>query len=999
MGLYRIGKMGLFATTIVLCLFTLGILGLTAPAWGNEQVATTAIDGDDQPQAINTDDTTWAWECNPDDQSANETADNPQVTTVDVNEVITNYMPQETLIPVEQVLLNKNKISLTPRGSENLTVSISPFNATNQNVTWSSGDTNIATITQGGKVEAIGTGETTITVTTEDGGFEAFCTVEVYNDFTVDIQDLTLMSIIRKEINKEQGRISRSDALGVTSLDLRYKGISNFTGLNHFSNLTHLDLSFNRVQDLGFLADMSNLTELNLWGNQIKDISVLAGLSNLSSLSLGQNQIKSIRALSGLTNLTHLDLAGNQISNIGSLAGLTRLKTLRLQCNRIQDISPLVTNNNNGGFLVDPDEWEHPEIYLVYNYLDISEDSQNAQDIQSLLDKGVSVLYFPQEEAPLVLEPTKIGTVCVVIDNIVDARSQMGLDKADIVYETAVAPGVSRFLAVFDLNKPIGEIGPVRSARRQLVELAAGYKGTFAHCGGSYDSLAFIPEVPIMDFDEIYGSGGYFYRQPKWEPPYNLYTDEDHLLNGIQDRGGEVIAAQMGLPVGDMEGGSSAEQAAVRFYGQKQDTIFSWDAATAKYTRSVNGRNTCTADGTAISADNVIIMFAPHKRYFSNEVQEWVVSAELIGTGTALFYRDGKVWEGLWQKASAGSPVTFTVNNDPMQFKSGHTWIMVDEGLSINSIEPAGGQNNVSVQSSIIIDFTLPIAPGNNYDNIMLTDDRSNIVEINKSIEGKRLTIDPVADLAVKTTYKISIPSGALAFKDDDQGFCMAQGFVSSFTTRGEYDYTLTLGKGWSLISLPRKAELIQSQEEDVEAWLSYALKEGRLLWLYDQDEINNELNNPASAVYIKAFRPTELGFRWEMDNKPQDMFATKKLSAGWNLISTGTHTNLRNILSSLRYEGGSGLTQVFAPNYFNQNKRSDYYTNWGSPLLDITDWVADNLMYPFDGYWVYLRGPDRDYSTVIDLNPGVTVKPKPPTRPGPIGGGGESGSPPSVDS
>ncbi len=77
-GLYGMGKKGLFAAIIVLCFFTAGILGLTAPAWGNEQVATTAIDGDDQPQAINTDDTTWAWECNPDDQSANETADNPQ---------------------------------------------------------------------------------------------------------------------------------------------------------------------------------------------------------------------------------------------------------------------------------------------------------------------------------------------------------------------------------------------------------------------------------------------------------------------------------------------------------------------------------------------------------------------------------------------------------------------------------------------------------------------------------------------------------------------------------------------------------------------------------------------------------------------------------------------------------------------------------------------------------------------------------------------------------
>lgn len=49
--------------------------------------------------------------------------------------------------------------------------SLIPPNASNQNVTWSSSDTNVATIDTDGKITAISGGSSTITVTTEDGGF------------------------------------------------------------------------------------------------------------------------------------------------------------------------------------------------------------------------------------------------------------------------------------------------------------------------------------------------------------------------------------------------------------------------------------------------------------------------------------------------------------------------------------------------------------------------------------------------------------------------------------------------------------------------------------------------------------------------------------------------------------------------------------------------------------------------------------------------------------
>ena len=59
-----------------------------------------------------------------------------------------------------------------------LTATVSPSDATNKNVTWSSTDDSVATVTNGA-VHAVAPGSATIKVTTSDGGFVASCTVTV----------------------------------------------------------------------------------------------------------------------------------------------------------------------------------------------------------------------------------------------------------------------------------------------------------------------------------------------------------------------------------------------------------------------------------------------------------------------------------------------------------------------------------------------------------------------------------------------------------------------------------------------------------------------------------------------------------------------------------------------------------------------------------------------------------------------------------------------------
>lgn len=82
-------------------------------------------------------------------------------------------------VAVSGVSLSKTTLSLVEGGSETLTATVAPSNATNKAVSWKSSDAGTATVDSNGKVTAVKAGSATITVTTSDGGKTATCSVIV----------------------------------------------------------------------------------------------------------------------------------------------------------------------------------------------------------------------------------------------------------------------------------------------------------------------------------------------------------------------------------------------------------------------------------------------------------------------------------------------------------------------------------------------------------------------------------------------------------------------------------------------------------------------------------------------------------------------------------------------------------------------------------------------------------------------------------------------------
>ena len=79
----------------------------------------------------------------------------------------------------ESVSLNKSSLSLYVGNSVQLTATISPDDATDKTLSWSSDNTDVATVDADGNVTAIAVGTAIITATANDGGLTASCEVTV----------------------------------------------------------------------------------------------------------------------------------------------------------------------------------------------------------------------------------------------------------------------------------------------------------------------------------------------------------------------------------------------------------------------------------------------------------------------------------------------------------------------------------------------------------------------------------------------------------------------------------------------------------------------------------------------------------------------------------------------------------------------------------------------------------------------------------------------------
>jgi hypothetical protein len=278
----------------------------------------------------------------------------------------------------------------------------------------------------------------------------------------------------------------------------------------------------------------------------------------------------------------------------------------------------------------------------------------------------------PRKIDGVMVEPGQenIAPVAVVIDNHPDSRPPAGLGLAQLVYEAEAEGGLTRYLAFYAGGEEIKEIGPVRSARPYFLDWAAEFGAVLSHCGGSPEALARLQEGEVTDMNEFY-EGEYFWRSDERAAPHNVMTSSE-LLNKYlakEEKGkGDYFSWQFAAETATTSTATSSVNI------KKYTVEWVYDNESGDYIRALGGKIHADADGKAIKAKNVIVMFA------EMTVLDELLRLEIktLGQDRAIVCLSGECGEGEWRKPSKTSRTRF-YNNEGNEFifNPGATWIEV----------------------------------------------------------------------------------------------------------------------------------------------------------------------------------------------------------------------------------------------------------------------------------------------------------------------------------
>ncbi len=272
--------------------------------------------------------------------------------------------------------------------------------------------------------------------------------------------------------------------------------------------------------------------------------------------------------------------------------------------------------------------------------------------------------------------------LAVMVENMIDARPQSGLARADVVYEALVEGGITRFLAVYKNGSDAPEIGPIRSARHYYVYLAAEFNAAYIHIGASPQGYAALNATGITHLDETYGDPG-FWRSDARYAPHNAYTSTGLLR--------EALDKVRKLTPGSMAGFKFDEQPrpaqgtpskGLTIYFPGHEVGYGYSPETRSYLRSMDGLPHKDADsGERVSPLNVVVQYV--RSWSIDEVDRQ--DMELVGQGKALFFRDGVVAEGSWRKQSFSAPTQWLdAKGAPVLMSPGKIWVqMVPPGTRV----------------------------------------------------------------------------------------------------------------------------------------------------------------------------------------------------------------------------------------------------------------------------------------------------------------------------
>lgn len=280
--------------------------------------------------------------------------------------------------------------------------------------------------------------------------------------------------------------------------------------------------------------------------------------------------------------------------------------------------------------------------------------------------------------APLTGERIAVGglaspSLAAKIDNHPRARPQIGIDRADIVFEELVEGGLTRYVAVWHSDVP-AEIGPIRSIRPMDPDIVSPLRGIIAYSGGQQRFVDMMRATDV--YNAIHGqpdTDSVMFRGGSAPAPHNVIVRAPELIA----QHSELAAPQQHFAyAADAASASAARDGAPAsgaslVFGSLATPSWAWDAGSSTWLRTMTGgAPDVAAGGTRLSAVNLVIL-----RVSVRTIQQ-IPTTQMIGSGEAWVLSGGKALKATWSKADRSAPVRLVdANGLAVRLAPGNTWV------------------------------------------------------------------------------------------------------------------------------------------------------------------------------------------------------------------------------------------------------------------------------------------------------------------------------------
>lgn len=270
--------------------------------------------------------------------------------------------------------------------------------------------------------------------------------------------------------------------------------------------------------------------------------------------------------------------------------------------------------------------------------------------------------------------------LAIIIENQTQARPQIGVDKASIIYEAISEGGISRFMAIYG-PQDAKKIGPVRSMRTYFLDWAWEYNAFLAHVGGNIDALDRISSEGALDLDEFVLGTKAYWREPERGKAieHTMYTDSEKLYAAAQARGWDMTGNFTSfnfLKPNDFKVNSDIKQEiTIDFSSAQYKVKYNWDPLNNNYPRQMAGSAHKDRDtGNQLAPTNIIIQSV--ERWESpTRINESGWAMRTIGEGKTYVLYGGQKIDATWKKTDLKSRTKFyDSSGNEISFLPGQFW-------------------------------------------------------------------------------------------------------------------------------------------------------------------------------------------------------------------------------------------------------------------------------------------------------------------------------------